>query len=48
MKQHIKSLFLAMMAVSAPVLVTSCSEDDYYNVDINGVPEASAYVDDVR
>lgn len=37
-----------MMAVSAPVLVTSCSEDDYYNVDINGVPEASAYVDDVR
>ena len=48
MKQHIKSIFLAMMAVSAPVLVTSCSEDNYYNVDINGVPEASAYVDDVN
>ncbi len=48
MKQHIKSLFVAMMALSAPVLMTSCSEDDYYNVDINGVPEASAYVDDVQ
>lgn len=36
-----------MMALSAPVLMTSCSEDDYYNVDINGVPEASAYADNV-
>lgn len=48
MKKHIKSLFIAMMAVSAPVLMTSCSEDDYYNVDINGVPEASAYADAVK
>ena len=37
-----------MMAVSAPVLMTSCSEDDYYNVDINGVPEVSSYADDVK
>lgn len=48
MKKHIKSLFIAMTALSAPVMMTSCSEDDYYNVDINGVPEASAYADAVK
>lgn len=47
MKNHIKSLFVAMAAVSAPMLMTSCTEDDYYNVDINGVPEASAYADNM-
>lgn len=48
MKKHINSLFVALMAVSAPLIVSSCSEDSYYNVDINGVPEASAYADDVK
>lgn len=47
MKKYIKSLLVAMTAVSAPVLLTACSEDDYYSVDINGVPEASAYTDNV-
>lgn len=35
------------MAAGAPVLVTSCSEPDHYNVDINGVPEAANYEDNV-
>lgn len=35
------------MAAGTPVLVTSCSESDYYNVDINGVPEAADYQDNV-
>lgn len=48
MKKHIKSFFVAAMAVSAPLLMTSCSEDEYYKVDINGIPEASAYVDDMK
>lgn len=47
MKKHIKSLFLAMMAVSTPMLITACSEKDYYNVDINGIPEAAEYQDNV-
>lgn len=37
-----------MMAIAAPTLVTSCTEDSYYNVDINGFPESSAYVDDLK
>ena len=48
MKNNIKTLILAMLAATAPVMMTSCTEDDYYNVDINGVPEASAYVDDIN
>lgn len=48
MKQHIKSLFIALLAAyAAPAMLTSCSEDEYYNVDVNAVPEASAYVDNV-
>lgn len=47
MKLSINSLLVALAAIAAPVAMTSCSEDDYYNVNINNVPEASAYVDDV-
>lgn len=47
MKLNIKYFFVAMMACLAPALLSSCSEDDVYNVDINGVPEAAAYVDNV-
>lgn len=35
------------MAAGAPVFMTSCSESDYYNVDINGVPEAADFQDNV-
>lgn len=46
MKKHIKSLFVAAMALSVPAMVlTSCSEKDYYDVNINGIPEIANYED---
>lgn len=46
MKTSISSFLAAVLAVS-PLLISSCSEKDYYEVNINDVPEASAYVDAV-
>lgn len=48
MKKQLKYMFVAVAALSANMLMTSCSEDSYYKVDINGVPEASAYADAVK
>lgn len=48
MKKYMKYLVLATAAVAAPAMMTSCSEDEYYNVDVNGIPEASAYVDNFK
>lgn len=36
-----------MLVAGAPVLLSSCSEKDYYNVDINGVPQAADFQDNV-
>lgn len=47
MKPNISKILAAVLAVS-PLLITSCSEQDYYEVNINDVPEASAYVDAVN
>lgn len=47
MKKFIKYLFAAAVVAAMPAVLTSCSEDDYYNVRINDVPEASAYADNV-
>ncbi len=47
MTPNIKHILIALLATAAPMALTSCSEDDYYNVDINAVPEAANYQDNV-
>lgn len=44
MKLYIKSIAIAL-AVAATGAFTSCTEDDVYDVDINGVPMAADYED---
>lgn len=47
MKLYIKSLALAALALGGTMAFTACTEDKVYDVDINDVPQASDYADNV-
>lgn len=48
MKLYIKALAAAMLLGAAPAILTSCTEDSVYDVDINAVPEAADYADNIK
>ena len=47
MKLYIKALVAAMIAGAGSMAFTACTEDDVYEVNINDVPQAADYADNI-